>query len=198
MVKSLNRAEFNELDINKILNNRKLENFDTYILTQTSYTLIDLNRIQVLNDEFGHLVVDELLSFFEKELSKVLTNYDMAYWSRIGGNRYIIFGIESAVDNSLFKLFTELNNSIKQYISTLYIKKKDKHLHHYDMNNYGFLMVSLTNNKEDKSKFVNIYSDVSKAVGLLDVLMYNNKSQRNRIPHFNIDISLLFNLLDEI
>jgi len=194
MIKKLNRNDFFEnLNIKDIMENRKKGSFDNYILTKSSYILIDLNKIMVLNDEFGHYKIDEYLEFFEKELeTTVLNSLNEVYWSRIGGNKYIIFGLFDNFNYDINKSLKDLNDKLEQFISLLYLNKKhDKEeILHLNNNVFGFSSVIIGNIKEDKTMEFETYTDITRIFDILDVFMYNLKST-GISKYFEIDFNLL-------
>jgi GGDEF domain-containing protein len=198
MIQKLDRKDFFEnLNIKEIMESRKNDSFDSYILTKSSYIFIDLNRIMVLNDEFGHYKIDDYLEFFEKELEiTVLNSLNEVYWSRMGGNQYIIFGLFDNFNYDINLSLKNLNDKLEQFISLLYLNKKQSNeeiLHLQKNNIFGFSSVIVSNIKEDKTLEFETYTDTTKIFNILDVFMYNLKSTRNS-KYFEID----FNLLEDI
>lgn len=86
-----NRRYFYEI-VEKELNKYKNHNFSFSIL------LLDLDRFKGINDTFGHIIGDEVLKHFVKQINRILRPYDS--FGRIGGEEFCILFKETDIEEA--------------------------------------------------------------------------------------------------
>ncbi len=122
---------------------------------------IDLNKFKSINDNFGHIVGDQVLKYLVKFLKENL-NFPGVYVSRYAGDEFIVlFDKEETLELDVFKLMKDVQNKLsKQKLKSTKIKEL-----HFSFS-YGLSAFG----KNDKIE------DILEKV---DKLMYENK-QENR------------------
>jgi diguanylate cyclase (GGDEF)-like protein len=71
----------------------------------TTLAFIDLRHFKKVNDEYGHMVGDEVLSVVAKRLGNVLRQSDILF--RFGGDEFIVASRAPDLESRLRKVFTE-------------------------------------------------------------------------------------------
>jgi len=202
----ISREKLYALDIKQILSNRKKQSFNSYILTTTSYTFINLNKIQVLNDAFGHDKIDLLLGMVEKYIEDLVSEYyEEGVWCRYGGNEYLIFGIHSVIEDEVKRAVNKLNIEIQNYILRLIDNSTTSRKNMLcNIMKFGLTAVNLSYyDKNDTDELYNPYTNFEYIVKLLDILMYEMKSNQNSNVYFSTTLNFIselsnaFNSLEE-
>ena len=63
-----------------------------------SILLLDLDKFKMINDRFGHIIGDETLKHFVKQINRILRPYDT--FGRIGGEEFCILFKETDIDEA--------------------------------------------------------------------------------------------------
>lgn len=80
--------EIAEKEINKYINHN----------IHFSILLLDLDKFKMINDRFGHIIGDETLKHFVKQINRILRPYDT--FGRIGGEEFCILFKETDIDEA--------------------------------------------------------------------------------------------------
>jgi len=102
-----NRRGFFEC-INKELSRARREGNTFGILS------MDIDNFKEVNDQFGHLVGDQVLKRFAEVLSSTIREYDMA--CRLGGDEFVV--IVNTDPKGLIFTQTRIQEKVKEWISS--------------------------------------------------------------------------------
>ncbi|MBS3972882.1 MAG: GGDEF domain-containing protein [Erysipelotrichia bacterium] len=105
MTQLLNRREFENI-VNTELN---IGNNDFV----SSVLIVDIDHFKQLNDQYGHLIGDELLKQFSTLLKAVLRDRDLI--ARWGGDEFVIM-LHDANPNEAFKIAERLRSNIMKHV----------------------------------------------------------------------------------
>jgi diguanylate cyclase len=103
----------------QLLNRREFENIVNTELNigskdfVSSVMIVDIDNFKQLNDQYGHLIGDELLKQFSTLLKAVLRDRDLI--ARWGGDEFVIM-LHDANPNEAFKIAERLRSNIMKHV----------------------------------------------------------------------------------
>lgn len=109
-IKSLKEAQLDELT--QTYNRKYIRLNKEKICVNAYYLMIDINNFKKVNDKYGHLIGDTVLSFVAQNIKKVIRNNDIII--RYGGDEFIVI----MNDDITKKNANSIINRIKQAIES--------------------------------------------------------------------------------
>ncbi len=73
---------------------------------------MDLNNLKEVNDNYGHVMGDEMIMVFSRAINKAIKDLDKAFAYRVGGDEFLIFVYEKE-DFNIIQVINKMKETIK-------------------------------------------------------------------------------------